>query len=327
MLSAIMKIKPQLDNKDLKAMEKSLQSRFTRIAKGFGKGLANVLKGGGLLGIGLGILDKVLNPLKETQEAIDRMLTSSDDIATNAKAFDTTSGKLFKLIQLGNATGLDQDGLFTLIQKFQTAVAQAKADPNDASVSSVRNFVGQEDTAEGFFNFIQSVQRMDKSSQLLVQKQVFGEKQILKMADFLQSDFKALAGRIGIDKVSSNTLSAQNDKLAGFKDLDDELAARRNVQDLGAKASSINEGMVRAKDKAERVALERQNAQIRSYTDLQKISTTVESMMKLMDTGMAMLGKLITFLEPAVMKIVSALEALMKSPMIRGVGKWFGKGD
>ena len=327
MLSAIMKIKPQLDNKDLKAMEKSLQSRFTRIAKGFGKGLGNVLKGGGLLGIGLGILDKVLNPLKETQEAIDRMLTSSDDIATNARAFDTTSGKLFKLIQLGQATGLDQDGLFTLIQKFQTAVAQAKADPNDASVSSVRNFVGQEDTAEGFFNFIQSVQRMDKSSQLLVQKQVFGEKQILKMADFLQSDFSELAKEIGLDRVGSDKLGRAVDKGSSLKDLTDVLTARRNIVDIQAKAGVINEGMIRAKDKSERIALERENARISSYTDLATISQTTDKIMGLLDKGIGQLGSFISFLTPAVNKIIAALETFAKSPMVRGVGKWFGKGD
>ena len=326
MLSEVLKIIPKLDTKDLANMQRNLQSRFTKIAKGFGKGLMNVLKGGGVLGAGLALIDKILNPLKETQEAIDRMLSSSDDISTNAKQFNTSTGKLYKLIQLAKASGLDQDNLFQLITKFQGAVAQAKANPKDDAVSSVRNFIGQEDTAEGFFNFIKSVQALDKNTQVLVQQQVFGEKQILKMADFLQQDFEKLGKAIGIDKVTSARYGTSIDKMADLKDLDDILTTRREGQDVLRKAGIINEGMVRARDASERLNLEKENKRIQSYTDLQTISDTTTKIFGLVEQGVAMLGSLITTLTPMANRLIEAIEKFMKSPMIRGVRGLFGGG-
>lgn len=328
MFSEVLKIIPKLDPKDLANMEKSLQSRFTKLAKGFGKGLGNAIKGGGIAGIALGLIDKLLNPLKEVQEAIDRTLKTSDDLATNANQFNTTTGKLFKLVQLAKATGLDQDNLFQLITKYQTAVAQAKADPNDASVSSVRNFTSQPDTAEGFFEFIQSLQKMSKDQQVLVQQQIFGEKQILRMADFLQSDFPKLFSQVGLDKVKSEKLTNSIEKLAGLNDLADALTARREVQDIQSKSGIITENMIRARDKSERLNLEKENKRIQSYENLATITDTVTRIMGLVEEGLAQLGKFITFITPAVNRLVNAVEQFSKGPMARGIMKWFGgKGE
>src|SRR5687767_8200002 len=107
MFSEILKIIPQLDSGDLAKLESSLSGRFTRIAKKFGKGLGSILTGGGIAGLALGLIDKLLNPLKDVQEAIDRSLKDSDDLVTNAKQFDTTAGKLAKLVALGKSTGLE----------------------------------------------------------------------------------------------------------------------------------------------------------------------------------------------------------------------------
>lgn len=325
MFSEILKIIPKLDEKDLKKMQQALQSRFTKLAKGFGKGIANAFKGAGIAGIGLALIDKVLNPLKEVQEAIDRTLNASDDISTNAKQFNTTTGKLAKLVTLSKATGLDQENLFMLITKFQTAVAQAKADPNDQSVSSVRNFTDKEDTAEAFFGFIQQLQQMDKNQQVLIQQQVFGEKQILKMADFLQSDFSKLASATGIDKVTSDEASKRINKNADLNDLAEALKANREFGDLLKKSDIINEGMIRSRDKTERIALERENQRIQSFQDISTISQTVDNIMKLVEQGVAMLGKLITTLTPFVNNVVLKLDALSKSPLARGIFNIFGK--
>lgn len=339
MFREILKIIPKLDDKDLAAMERALQTRFTKIAKSFGKGVMNVFKGGGIAGIALGFIDKLLNPLKETQEAIERTLKSSDDIATNATQFNTTAGRLFKLVQLAKATGLDQDNLFMLINKFQTAAAEAKADPSKPS--SVRNFVQREvvdpatgkktmqnaDTAEAFFEFIQSLQKMDRNQQLLVQQQVFGEKQVLKMADFLQTDFGKKFKEVGLDKITSDKLTKSIDKLAGLNDLADALEARRNTTDIVSKAGVINEGMIRARDSSERQALQRENQRIASYENLAKISQTADKIAGLVEQGVSALGALITKLEPFIKKVEDAVDKILKSPVVRGVKSWFGGGD
>ena len=325
MFSEILKIIPKIDSKELAQMERNLTSRFTKVAKKFGSGVANVFKGGGVAGAALALIDKLLNPLKEVQESIDRTLKSSDDVVTNAKQFETTAGKLQKLISMAQGAGLGQDDLFMLLTKFQTAVAEAKANPN--TPSAVKNYANDTDTAQSFFNFIQSLQKMEKGQQILVQQSVFGEKQILKMSDFLNSDFKKTFKDIGLDKVSSQKLTNALEKTGGFSDMADILTAKRNVGDIVAKSGVINEGMIRARDKAERVALERENQRIRSYEDLQAISSTVDKIMVMVEQGLGLLGKLISVVTPALESMVASIEKFSKGPMARGLMKFFGKGD
>jgi hypothetical protein len=322
MFSTILKIVPKLDQATLRKMEQTLTSRFKKVAKSFGKGIANIFKGGGLAGVLLGLIDKILNPLQETKEAIDRMLNSSDDLATNAQQFNTSTGKLTKLVQLAKATGLDQDNLFQLLSKFQGAVAEASADPN--APSAVRNFMG-EDTAEEFFNFIQSLQKMEKNQQRLVQENVFGEKQVLKMADFLQQDFPKLLAATGLDKIQAAKLGASIDKMAGLKDLEDILSVRRETQDFQTKGSMINESMIRQRDASARLELEKENSRIKSYNDLATISDTTTKIFGLIETGVAMIGKFIGFITPAVNSVVESLQKFAKSPLVRGFFK--GKDD
>lgn len=327
MVSEILKIIPKLDGSALAKMERDLGSRLGRVAKKFGSQIGNLFKGGGIAGAALALIDKILNPLKEVQEAMDRTLSMSDDLATNAGQFNTTTGKLFKLTQLGKATGLGQDNLFQLMTKFQTAVAQAKANPNDDSVSSVRNFMDTEDTAEGFFQFIQSLQKMDKSTQVRVQEQIFGEKQILKMADFLQSDFPKLFQKIGLDKVTTEKLTTSIEKLANLNDLADTLTAQRETTDIIKKSGIITESMILAKNNAEKQALERENARIKGYENLQAITQTVDKIMVLIEEGINQLGSLIKWITPTINRLVEAVEKFSKGPVARGIMKFFGKGE
>lgn len=327
MFSEVLKIIPRIDRKELANMEKQLGSRFTKIAKSFGKGITNIFKGGGFVGLAIGLIDKVLNPLKEVQEAIDRTLKSSDDIVTNAQQFGTTTGNLFKLVKLAQSSGLEQDNLFELINKFQTAVAQARANPTDAGTSAVRNYINTPDTAEGFFAFIQQLQKLDKGDQLRVQEQIFGEKQILKMANFIQLDMAKQLKAVGLDKISSDKLSSSIEKLGTLNDLADVLTARRETQDIMNKSGTINEGMIRERDKSERIALERENSRIKSYSDLAAISQTTDNIMKLLEQGTGMLGSLINTLTPAINKMVKALDKFMQSPMVRGIKGFFGGKD
>lgn len=326
MLTDILKIIPKMDSSDLKKLEDQLQGRFTKISKKFGQGLMSVLKGGGIAGLALGLIDKLLNPLQQVQESIDRMLKTSDDLATQANQFNTSSGKLFKLVQIGKSAGLDQEGLFTLITKFQTAVAQAKADPNDQSVSAVRNFTNEKDTALNFFNFIQSLQKLDRNQQLLVQQQVFGEKQIGKMSEFLNLDFAQQFKATGLDKVSSEKFTKANDKLAKLSDLADILKVKNENQDLINKAGVINESMIRQRAKSDALALEKENLQIKSYNDLAAISDTVSKIMLIVEQGVGLIGKLINMVTPFINQATDFMQKFLKSPLMRGVRGLFGGG-
>lgn len=270
MFSEILKIKPQLDSSDANKMEQALTSRFSKISKKFAGGLGKAILGGGIAGLALGLVDKLLNPLKETQETIDRMLSKSDDIVTNAKQFGTTAGKLLKLQSLGAAAGLDPDALYMLMGKFQTSLAEAQADPEKAT--SVRNFVGRKDTSDAFFEFIQSLQKMEKGQQILVQQEVFGEKQILKMSDFLNSDFAATLKEMRMRP--SEAYTPRLEKAGGLNDRKDTLRAGLDAEDIYRKAGLVNDSMVTQQAARAALEMQRENERIKSYNSLASIEVT-----------------------------------------------------
>jgi hypothetical protein len=256
MFSEILKIFPQLDNAALSKMEKGLTTRFKKAAKAFGQGMKASLLGGGIAGAALGLVDKLLNPLKETQDAIEKMLKQGDDVVTNAKQFGSTPGELFKLQKLAQATGLDADSLDVLIQKYSGAVAEAAKDPNKDT--SVRRFANDTNMVDSFFQFIQSLKKMDPKDQVLVQQEVFGEKQVLKMADFMGSNFQELTDRLKLRPAGE--YDAPLNKIGDLNDTADILAAQRSSDDLFRKAGLINEGMIRKNDELVRQELARESA-------------------------------------------------------------------
>jgi hypothetical protein len=295
----ILKIIPRIDNNDLSKMERSLTRRFGNVARKLGRGVINAFAGGAAIAA----VAKLLNPLKEVREAIEQTLTKSDDLATFAKQFGTSAGKLDKLVAYGDATGLDREALFQLLTKFQTTVAEAGADPTKQT--SVRNFAGRTDTADAFFEFIQGLQKLDSAQQTLVQQEVFGEKQILKMSDFLQSDFAKLNAQYFSD-IDSGKQTAALEKLASLKDQQDALRARRNLLDIQTKAGIINEGTIRGLDKSDAQKLAKENDRISRFKSLNDLDLKLEKMS-------ADLEKLVTEL-PVVMSAVGvAVDALKKS--------------
>jgi hypothetical protein len=311
-------ITPKLAAGDLNKMEQTLSRRFGNVAKKFGKGLASSLAGGGLIGAAVGLVDKILNPLKETQDAIDRTLKAADDLVTNAKQFGTTSGKLFRLQQLGKSTGLDEGSLDLLISKFQAAVAEAEADPNKST--AVRAFVGETDIASAFFEFIQSLQKMEKNQQIRVQQEVFGEKQILKMADFLGTDFEKQVVKIFQGLPSSQQMTKRIDNAGGLNDLKDELEARRASQDMFAKGGAITESMIRAQDQRAKLDLQRENKQIQSYNDLAAISNSANEILNLVKEGvLGLTGMLVKVTDMA-----NNVRKFSESRAVKGFLKWSG---
>ncbi len=321
MFSEILKIIPQLDNGDLNKMDSSLTKRFASISKKFGKGLVSTLMGGGIAGIALGIVDKLLNPLKDVQEAIDRTLSKADDLVTFAERFNTTSGKLFKLQQAGVATGLDPDTLFMMIEKFQSAVADAAKDPNKNT--SVRQFVGQKDTAESFFTFIQGLGKLRKTNAdgaTLVENEVFGEKLVLKMADFLQSDFGKLFAQMHAR--ASEEYTPKINRLGNLNDFKDRLTAQRNLEDIFVKGSTINDGMILTNNSIEKQNLAKENNRIGNYQGLAALSQSVDKVLGTLEKNiLPLLGDI----APALRSLVGLADKIPTFRGLRGIGK--GKGE
>lgn len=267
-------IKPSMTQGDLNKLEKSLQGRFTKIAKKFGKGVVSALTGGGIAGLALGLIDKLLNPLQATQDAIDRILHQGDDLVTNAKQFGTTAGKLAKLQGFAGATGLEPEQLNLLLSKFQASIAEAQADPTKKT--SVRRFANDTDIVSAFFEFIQSIKKLSTNDQVRVQQEVFGEKQILKMADFLGTDFTELSKFFA--NIDTNKLDAAANKAGDLNDKADTIKSVQNLKDLIVKAGLINEGMINSKGARDQLELTRENQRIVAYNTLSTLSETTNKM-------------------------------------------------
>lgn len=318
MFKEILQIVPKLAPGDLNNMERSLGRRFTRIAKRFGKGLASVLKGGGVLGLAVGLIDKIVNPLKETQEAIDKLLKRGDDVVTNAKQFGTTAGKLFRLQQIGKSAGLEDRDLDFLITKFQTAVAEAAVTPDTARARVVSNFVGSTDIVDAFTSFIGNLQNMTQEQRQFVQYQVFGERLILKMADFLQTDLAKQNLKLGGPTAAE--LNPALEKSARLNDQKDFLSAQLELNDTMNKSRAVNEEMVRLQHERNRLELERQNDQIKNYKALADISNSTTEILNL--AKQAVLG--ITSMITRLTNLSENVKKLSESRVIKGFLKFTG---
>ncbi len=313
MFKEVLQIVPSIDTGALTKMERSLSSRFQKVAKGFGNGLLTAVKGGGWVGVTLSLIDKFLNPLKETREAIEKSISGANNITTNATQFNSTPGELFKLQKLAQAKGLDAEGLNTLLVKFQGAVAEAVRDPTKDT--SVRNFTKDKDTVSSFFEFIQSLNKMDRNKQVTVQQEVFGEKQTLKMAEFLRADFAEIVKQTGLK--SAAEYNPGIDKLSNLSDLSQVLKVSREVKDQESKAKLITEGMIRSMESADAVEAQKEKERIANFNNLQAISTTNEKIMNLVEKGVLQLGELITKLIPMGERLVGTIDRIKKSPLMR----------
>ncbi len=256
-------------------MEQNLNGRFSKIAKSFGRGLAGVLSGGGLIAAGTALVQKLLNPLREIQESIDKTLNHGSELATQAKQFGTTPGELAKLQAFGAAKGLDAQSINVLVEKFQSAVAEATADPNKNT--SVRSFVGRKDSAQAFFEFIQGLQKLNPTQQNQVQQEVFGEKSILKTSEFLHSDFAALSEKF--KNFDTDKLSAAIEKTNALADQNNLLGAQRNLGDITSKAKVLNGGVISSMNEAEQAKLKRENERIANFQGLISIDEKINAIM------------------------------------------------
>lgn len=321
MYKSILKIIPKIEESDLRKMERSLSQRFKRVAKTFGSGLTSVLKGGAIGAIAIGLINKVLNPLKEVQEIIERTLSSNDDIATYAQQFNTTSGKLQKMLALAQSSGLSPQDLFTLITKYQTAVAEAANNPKALGYDSVKNYIGKADTVEGFFEFLQGLQKLDKNQQVYVQELIFGQKMILKMADFFQTNFAERYSALSLNKISTKDLTERTNRAAAISDYNDLRSARNDIFDRYNKAGLVNKGMVDEIQKRRQLEQERENIRIGNFKNLAAMSSAMDKIGILVEEGVAKLGKFIDYITPHVEILADSLKKFVNLPFFK---RWFG---
>lgn len=321
MFKEILKIIPRLESKDLNDMERTLNSRFGRVAKKFGSGFASILKGGAVLGAATFLIDKLMNPLKEVEDSIGRALNRGDDLVTYAKQFNTTEGNLARLQAFGEASGLEPEALRLLLGKFQSAVADAAKDPT--KTTAVSAYIGEKDTAVAFFEFIQAMQKLPTDIEKnLVQQEVFGEKQILKASEFLNQNFKDLA--MQLKGPGTETVTAAAKFLGSESDRRDLNRAGRNYNDLVSKAGILGtkqgQGTLDLIDYREKMALNQENIRLQDGANIAKIAVASDKLANLIENAYLKLAPVIANGLPELINLLSTTaKTVEKSRAIRGM--------
>ncbi len=308
MFTEVIKLVPTVDRSALQTMFQNLNSRFGSVARKFGDGMKSALKLGGIAAIGSVLLAKLLNPLQKAEEIIDRILNKGDDAVTNAEEFNSAPGKVLRGEAFAKSKGLDPEIFRQLLSKFQGALAkeqeaatapqrieQKLSETNDplqrqqlgvqlkaaretaAQGGILHEFLNEKDTVDAFFKFFQSLQKVDKPTQTVVQNQIFGERTHGKTAELLNTQPGEIAAFFA-KLPSLETLNAAAKKTGGLSDKKDELAAIRDLSDFVTKSGLVQESMVVAIDKSQGLANEADNQTLRRFDASKNASIAIQEL-------------------------------------------------
>lgn len=167
MFTEILRIKPVLDSGSAAQMEQSLHARFTRVAKRFGSGLKAVIKGS-VIGISLGLLARLLNPLEALEEKLKKLMGEGSDLRDLADRFNTTPGKILTVQSVAKSFGVKEDELKDAMTKYAEAIEAGRKEvaelPEKDRSEKTRllekaGLLKEEDLAQGFVEFLDSLKR------------------------------------------------------------------------------------------------------------------------------------------------------------------------
>jgi hypothetical protein len=207
----ILKIKPILDQAAAKLMQANLSGRFAQVAQRFGKGLQSVIKGS-ILGISLGLLNKLLNPLEALEDKIKSLLGQGTEVTDMADRLGTSPGQLQQLQDVAASLGVGPDQFKTMITKYAEAIEKGRQElanpfeqPSAASIG-LKQFVGEKDIAKSFTDFLASLQARGKGEGEFVPLSARAQRQFneaaQKGAPVSQEDLQDLLARGEIRKQS-----------------------------------------------------------------------------------------------------------------------------
>jgi hypothetical protein len=275
MLKEVLLIVPKLSNEALAKMERGLNSRFANVSKKFAKGIGSALMGGGKIGVLIGFLGKLVNPLESVNNAIDKLLGDAGKFKNLGETFGVSAGDIFKLVKMAEASGVSEDDVLANLSKFQTKIAEARADPKKDT--SVRNFTGIDNVVDGFLEFITQMRKMGVGDQAIVQKDVFGQKQVLKMAQFFGKDFQELTNQLGLKNTAALTdqiLGA--DKIGDYADIQKTIQSIKEFRQTAGQLTSrdsatgniVGRDVISAQVEQSKRNQELLTSQIKSYQDI-----------------------------------------------------------
>ncbi len=320
MFTEVVKLTPQLDKTSLASMFKTLNQRFSDVAKKFGAGMKGAMRLGPLAAVAGVFLAKLLNPLQRAEEIIDRIINKGDDAITNAEEFGADPGKLLKLEGIAQAKGVDAATLRTLLGKFQGALAQEteKAKDPKAQPGILREFISETDTAEAFFSFIQSMQKLEKSRQVVVQQEVFGDRIRGRASEFFNASDLGDLLKMFPDSQTLSQAATKTGALSDQKDLNNSI---RELQDFVTKSKLVSEGMIKDIDTSARQKDRADNETLKRYDQLKSTSIAVQELTAKFDSfATDMIQKTAPLLVDAINNLTSLVNTMM--PYLTTIADW-----
>lgn len=277
MFTELVKLVPVLDKLSLEAMFKTLGKRFGDVAKTFGRGITNVMKLSAI-GVAARAFQILMNPLEKAEEILEKLTEKSGSAQDSAEELGTDPGKLLRLQTLGEAKGVSAEQMRTLLGKFQAELAKEQVKAPGEEKGVLRDFVKETDTVDAFFKFVQSLSKMqDKSQQVVIQGDIFGEKLRGKTSQFFNmptEEIESLLARIPSVADFSEAVK-RGDQIGDVKDITDAL---RNANDFIKKSTIATEGMVKDIDASKQRDLDRENDNLKEFDKLKTASIATQEL-------------------------------------------------
>jgi hypothetical protein len=275
----IVKIKPVLEHSAVQAMEKTLNQRFKNVAGKFGRGLSGAFRTGFKFLIGgaaLGYLMKILNPIRETNDAINETLNNADSIDTQSKQFGTTSGKLARTMAVTGAVGLTQDETIQAILRMQEKIGLARTGED----KTLEKFVDIKDSVVAFKEVIKSLREMtDKEKMLVMAGDIFGGRAAIsgKFSELFQTDIEAMEKRMRLP--GEGEITSSMTRLASIEEFKRVGEGKQALTDLLNKSREITKETIRKQLEAKRLDDERTTSQIKGYKAMADMDNNIKEIM------------------------------------------------
>lgn len=314
MFEEILRIKPVLEPSGAARMEATLTQRFARVTRRFGQGLKAVVTGTAL-GIGLNILNRILNPINELEDKMNALLGKGKSLADQADRFGTTGGKLQRANLVAERLGVDPGELQKLMEKYAEAIETGREeikkplkDQSDATKILSKDFLSDKDLLESFFKFIQSLKGASPEQRSKIEKEVLGEELFGFKKRFANSDFKKEFQSLPTDITLNNAVG----NIANAEEQVRINRVNREAQDFLQNSSVVNGGTVSAISKLEGRRVDQSNSELAKFNDFANAARGIEA------TGQALL-KPLDLLTTGISKIVIFIEAFSKTRFFRNI--------
>ena len=283
LFNEILRLRPQLDRGQLNNMQRQLNTRFGNVAKRFGSGLKTAFMGfakGALIAGAVTAITRLLNPIREVDDAISNILDKADNIATRARQFGVEAGKYFKISQLAEASDLQQAQLDQMISRFQVELERSR----ETGTGALAGFTGESDVISAFYRFMQAAQRLSEDERAKLYSDIFGERPSGRAAEFLMQDFQRLQKDLRLRPFTEYT--SEINRLAALQDRE---AIYRTIRERDERffgvGGQITHDMLRQRDVAERQRIREVDLQAQMYDEMQALNLATGEIKQYVQSG------------------------------------------